>query len=319
MKRSVIQIANSTQLISLPRKWTLQFGIKKGDELEVEEKGNKIEISTEKSRAAENVVLDVSGLDRSSLIYYLRAAYRSGFDLIEVRFNKPLTHYYRTNEGQKIVSIIHKEVDALIGIEIIQQKDNFCLVKSVSNPTFDEFETLFRRVFILYLDALKDFIEAIKDNNFVLVETIEEKHQSITKFVSYCLRLLNKKGFNSQIKNNLYYHTLETIDKLSHILKYSARFVSSKKLKISKKSIQILQKINDSINIYYNLFYKFDLQRVAQFYENREKTVHLFYSSIKHINKDEIIILEKMIGIPELIVGLTHVRMAIELSKDGSN
>ncbi len=97
MKRRVIQIANSTQLISLPRKWTLQFGIKKGDELEVEEKGNKIEVSTEKSRDIEKVVLDVSDLDRSSLIYYLRAAYRRGFDMVEVRFNLPKTKYFRSN------------------------------------------------------------------------------------------------------------------------------------------------------------------------------------------------------------------------------
>ena len=33
MKRRVIQIGNSTQLISLPRKWAQQFGVKKGDEI----------------------------------------------------------------------------------------------------------------------------------------------------------------------------------------------------------------------------------------------------------------------------------------------
>ena len=47
MKRSVIQIANSTQLISLPRKWSLKFNIQKGDELEVEEEGNKLLSKTE--------------------------------------------------------------------------------------------------------------------------------------------------------------------------------------------------------------------------------------------------------------------------------
>ena len=33
MKRKVIQIANSTQLISLPRKWSQKYGVKKGDEI----------------------------------------------------------------------------------------------------------------------------------------------------------------------------------------------------------------------------------------------------------------------------------------------
>ena len=47
IKRRVIQIANSTQLISLPRKWTIQHNIKKGDELDVQEDGSKIILSTD--------------------------------------------------------------------------------------------------------------------------------------------------------------------------------------------------------------------------------------------------------------------------------
>ena len=35
MKRKVIQIANSTQLISLPRKWSQKYGVKKGDEITI--------------------------------------------------------------------------------------------------------------------------------------------------------------------------------------------------------------------------------------------------------------------------------------------
>ena len=47
IKRRVIQIANSTQLISLPRKWTQKYNIRKGDELEVEEDGDRILVHTE--------------------------------------------------------------------------------------------------------------------------------------------------------------------------------------------------------------------------------------------------------------------------------
>ena len=46
MKRKVIQIAESTQLVSLPRKWALKYGVKKGDEVDVLEEGNKIVVST---------------------------------------------------------------------------------------------------------------------------------------------------------------------------------------------------------------------------------------------------------------------------------
>jgi len=48
MRRKVIQIADSTQLVSLPRKWALKHGIKKGDELNIEEKGSELLVSVEK-------------------------------------------------------------------------------------------------------------------------------------------------------------------------------------------------------------------------------------------------------------------------------
>ncbi len=151
----------------------------------------------------------------------------------------------------------------------------------MSEPSFDEFETMFRRVFILYLDAVKDFITSLENEDLILTETIEEKHQSITKFVSYCLRILNKRGFSNQIKNNLYYHTLETIDKLSHTLKYGARFIVDKKMKLNKKCITLLKGIEESISLYYELFYKFDINNVTKFYENRDNTLNSFYSQVK--------------------------------------
>ena len=47
MKRRVIQIAESTQLVSLPRKWAKKYNIKKGDELEVEIEGSSVRITTD--------------------------------------------------------------------------------------------------------------------------------------------------------------------------------------------------------------------------------------------------------------------------------
>ena len=99
MKRRVIQIANSTQLISLPRKWTQKYGVKKGDEMEVEEQGNKILISTEKGAELGHIEIDVTGLDRTTILYYIQTLYRTGYDEIKVNFNNPTTIHYRTNKN----------------------------------------------------------------------------------------------------------------------------------------------------------------------------------------------------------------------------
>ena len=93
MKRSVIQIANSTQLISLPRKWALKYGIKKGDELEVEEQGNKLYIGTEKTQESGNIEVDITGLDRDSFMFLIRILYIRGYNEIKLIFNndKPVS------------------------------------------------------------------------------------------------------------------------------------------------------------------------------------------------------------------------------------
>ena len=44
MKRKAIQLANQTLVISMPSKWVKEQGIKKGDEIDVEEKGKRLMI-----------------------------------------------------------------------------------------------------------------------------------------------------------------------------------------------------------------------------------------------------------------------------------
>jgi len=55
-------VANSTQLISLPRKWAQQFNVRKGDELEIEEEGNQLIIKTEGAPDTKEIAVDVSGI-----------------------------------------------------------------------------------------------------------------------------------------------------------------------------------------------------------------------------------------------------------------
>ena len=44
MKRKAIQLASQTIVVSLPAKWVRQQGIKKGDEIDVEERGKELVI-----------------------------------------------------------------------------------------------------------------------------------------------------------------------------------------------------------------------------------------------------------------------------------
>lgn len=312
IKRKVIQIANSTQLISLPRKWSLKYNVQKGEELEVEEQGNKIVISTEKSIQLKNFDIDITGLDRTSILYSILALYKVGYDEITVRFNEPFTTHYRTNEKKKVTSVIHEVVNRLTGFEIIQQKENFCVIKEISEVSNKEFDVALRRVFLLLIDASNDLLEASKNKNLALADTIEEKHNTIMKFISYCLRILNKKGYSDHKKTIIFYHILSNIDKIVDVLKYSARDIIRFKFNLNKDSINILENINKSINTYYEFFYKFNFKKISDLYENRDDILKAIRKLTKKSTTAEMLYLTNVGSILELITDITEARVGLE-------
>jgi phosphate uptake regulator len=223
MKRKIIQIADSTQLVSLPRKWSKKYNLTKGEELEIEEKGNSLLVKTEKGDKVCSAEIDVSNLDRTSILYYMEILYRMGYDEIHMKFSNQETEHYRLGKKVSVISVIHYVSSRLIGMEIIQQKQNSVQLKSLQITSNKEFDTVVKRTFILLKDTSKDFIKGAENADDVLLQTIEEKHDSIARFISYGLRILNKHGPTENQNPFILYHTLNQLDKLTDIIKYSAR------------------------------------------------------------------------------------------------
>ncbi|MFQ5475181.1 MAG: AbrB/MazE/SpoVT family DNA-binding domain-containing protein, partial [Candidatus Nanoarchaeia archaeon] len=86
MKRSVIQLAGKTQVISLPSKWVKKHGIKKGDALEVSEKRNALICSTSKQVYHNQTKINISGLGPMAK-RIIAAIYKAGFEEIEVAYS----------------------------------------------------------------------------------------------------------------------------------------------------------------------------------------------------------------------------------------
>ena len=312
IKRKVIQIANSTQLISLPRKWSQKYGVKKGEELEVEEQGNKIIISIEGGVKLKSREIDVTGLDRTSILYYIQSLYRIGHDEITVKFNEPYTIHLRTNEKKSVVAVIHEIVGRFTGFEIVQQKENYCVIKDISEISLKDFDVALRRIFLLLLDVNKDLLEGVKNDDRILIETIDEKHNSVMKFVSYCLRIINKKGYTEPHKITIIYHIIANLDKVVDVIKYSARYLIDHNVKLKKESKTFLEPIHLSIDYYYDFFYKFDMKKVSMMYANRDKTTKLIAKNVKKLPQQDLAYICNLSSMLELICDITDARISLE-------
>ena len=235
-----------------------------------------------------------------------------GFDEIKISFNTPLTAYFRTHENVNVITVINKEVSRLIGYEIIQQKENFCIIKDISTTSIKEFDNVLRRIFLLLNDASNDLIKGVKEKNWSTIETIEEKHDSITKFISYCSRLLNKYGYPDHKKTIVLYNILASMDRIIDVIKNAGRDVLKLKHGFNNKTLQLMELVDDTIKLFSEFFYKYDLKKAVVMYKNRNDMLELIYQYKNKIPAEELIIVTKMEHIFELLTEMQVGRMGIE-------
>ena len=311
-KRKVIQIAGSPQIVSLPKKWTTQYNVKKGDELDVAEDGNKLIISTDRKIEPGSITVDVSELDRDSIMFFLRALYKRGYDEIIIQFSKQDCDNFRVGKKEKIMDVVKQEVSRLNGVEIFTQKENSCTIKTISEDTIKIFDIMLRRTFLLVTETIADFAEGYETGNEALLVTIQGKHDAVTKFVNYCQRVLNRVGYSGHQKAGVLYHILDVIDALLDFVKYNARLLLKKKLKTSKEGVEICRGIQASFNGFYELYYAFSLRKVAEVNKMRYRIIAKIEEAQNSLQKGELVILSNMEQVLEHILNLVNARVALE-------
>jgi phosphate uptake regulator len=309
MRRKVVKHGPSTLIISLPVKWTKQYGITRGSELDVEEKGKTLLVSTESHAEPRRIEVDVSKLDRTSIIFYIRSLYRRGYSEIKVNFNKNTVYHFRVGKDVNVISIIHEEVNRLIGMEIIEQRGNFCIIKEITESSEKEFDSIFRKVFFQLEGAFEDMISSLEKNDLSTLSTIEEKHDTITKFVSYCIRLLNQGKLNSPENSPQFYHILISVDVIADIFKYFCRDVIDSKHAFRKDSIRILNEMLKLIGIYSKMQFKFDATLAWDLQNSRDAIKKKLQNSLME-KPDDFVFINYLSPIMEILRIMTETTLS---------
>ena len=261
IKRRVVLHGQSTLTISLPASWVRKFNVKKGDELNLEEFGNELRINPEKELHLEKKRIDIKDFKRLGR-NYITSLYTQGYDEISLNYNK--SEYIET-----IRDIISKE---LIGFEIIKQGMNNCLIKNLTIHNKDEFDNALRRILLLLLDMSDESLIAIKENNVDKLKNVVLMDHNINKFSNYCLRLLVKIGHANFRKTAIYYHLVKSLEETADRYKDLCDFHLNNKEKIGGDFIIIFGKVNDLLNEFYELFYKYDEEKVEKLFSKIKLT-----------------------------------------------
>lgn len=305
MKRKVIQIAESTQLVSLPRKWCIQQGIRKGDELNVEIAGPSIIVNTSSAPSVEKV--EISLKDYGSLASRcIHSLYKKGVDEILVRFDSP-------NDISIIQNSLQNET---VGYEIIEHTDKHCLIKNVSGQ-IEGFDSLLRRTFLLTITLAEDGYQAIEDKNLEKLRNVISLEASNNRLTTMCRRSLNKFGSSVFTKIGPIYYIVEALEKIADQYKYLYTYLiklNMQKHKISPKALSILADTNAMFKLYYEVFYKLDQEKIAKMGSMRKKIIQQWYELMsKAKNPAELQVLHNSVIIMQKIFDLIGPYLVLKL------
>jgi len=265
MKRKLIQMAGKTIVVSLPASWVKKYGLKKGEEIELEERGNTLSINTEKSLSVKKTSLDLRSIKVSGQ-RIMAALYKRGYDEIDVVYDD----IKQLEEVKKALSLEAKD------FEIIQQSKNHCIIKSIAESTHKEFDNVLRRTFLVLNTMIEEIYEGLTSKDKKLIDAAKEHEKTNNKLTHFCRRSLNKKGYKDYEITAIMYTIIEQLENIADELKFLCDFLISedlKKLKVSKEVLDLFKDVQKNTNNFYELFYDFNLEKSEKFAEERKKII----------------------------------------------
>ena len=272
MKRKVNLVGQNTLTISLPSKWVKNYGIKKGDEIEILEDKNMLKISPSAiSEGKKEIEIKLPKMYFESIEWLIRVLYIQGYDSIKLNFDFDAVYHERLKKNLSVLDLISYELKRLMGLEIVHSGKNFCLLKCLSKETIDEFDISLKRSFIILNDTIKEVGKALETGRKGLARYGQDVHDQITRLVVYNLRTLNKVGYKDHKTTLLLHHLLWKIDDIADLIKYWLREID-KKAQIKNYEIgKILRHLSILFDGAYSINYNFSLEKVSEWFIDREK------------------------------------------------
>jgi len=267
MKRKLVKQGAATLMVSLPAKWAKENGLDKGDEVNVEEDGKRLVIKlSEETKKEQKAKINVSNY--TPLVNrVLMALYIKGIDELEVTFSRP----------EEIKDFQKRVINELIGFEILQQSNTSMTIKDISGSDSQEIETIIQRIFFIIDSMIEEFSEALEKKQSL--DPIIEIDSSINKFVNFCLRMLNKKGYPELHKTPQIYGIVTLLEEIGDVYKKLAQ--ESQKTRISKEQVEILNDTRISLRLFKELLFHYEKQKAVDFSEQYLK----IKEKIKNKNK----------------------------------
>jgi phosphate uptake regulator len=292
MKRKVVKQGTSTLMVSLPSDWAKRFKVTKGDELEMEERGRSLLITTRREFAISSTEVNVDDLE-PMIMRTFAALYKAGYDEIKVTFSDSAY-----SNPKNVVGIQHALRNEISSFEIVEQGKNHCIVKNIEGTLEEGFEPILRRTFMLLLTMAEDSLRAIKDGDLEDLNRLRSLEESNNRLTTFCRRLLSKQGYRDHKKIQFIYHIIEELERIADQYKYLFDYLllpANKKLKLSKETLHYYEQTNRMLRLYYELFYTFDKKTLVALARLRKHLMDDVNGRIEHAGRKDVVVMHYLV------------------------
>lgn len=285
MKRKIVQHGSSSMTVTLPIRWINKYNIKKGDEINMEESGPLVIISTAQETASpkKEVSTTESGIFTKNNLSHL---YQLGYDEIEIRY-----------DNNETLEEIKKRIPECMGFEIIDQKDHKVFIKSIATTIESEFDTLLRKAFLITSEMAKSMIEAFEKNDLKKLAEIRNMESINNKFTDICIRILNKRGYKVQNRTMQMYEIVKNIERIADEFKYICDLYRDSKTALRTELLRYFKEAVSYYIAFYEMFYKFNAELKRTIHDDRKKLISKYEEKLGESKGRDALFLHHLINI----------------------
>jgi len=253
--RKIQFTGKSSYIVSLPKQWILDLGLKQGDQIRMTRKSSStLELYPTKfqpkAQQIEDATVEIDSEEEvSSIVRKLISLYFLGFKTINV---KPKSGRLKPDQRNAVKEAVKR---MLMGSEIISDSINGITIQVLVNLLELSVDGAFKRMIHLAKSMSTDALLAIKENNLDLAQEVINTDDEVDRFGFYIIRqlkiaiqnehMLKEMGFRNA-RNCLGYRlVVKNIERTGDHAVLIAKDLLEFKKGIKKEIIRKLEEMND--------------------------------------------------------------------------
>ena len=181
--RKVQLTGGSTYIISLPKEWASDVGIKPGDYVQVIPQPDQtlLLVPGEKVEEKSEALIDaVSAKSPEEVVREFIACYLTGYDVIRLRFGKRVDEY-----KARLKDVMRSK---LIGLETIEESTNQMVVKCFLGYMDFPIKDALRRIHSMTFSMCLDAIRSLKNRDKSLAKDVVQRDDEIDRLYLFMVR-----------------------------------------------------------------------------------------------------------------------------------